>query len=52
MKPLDNGPFKILNKPTEVKYELLKQNEKRLHAHRIKLIPYYTKEPLLFPLIH
>ena len=30
-------------------YELLAQDGPRLHVHRNHLIPYYPKEPLLYP---
>ena len=49
LKPLRNGPFKIINKPTDVTYELLTSEGFTFHTHRNHLVPYYPKEPLLFP---
>ena len=39
LKPLRNGPFKLLNKPTEVTYELVTSDGKIIHTHRNHLIP-------------
>ena len=49
LKPLRIDPFKSINKPTEVIFELLTQILKSFHTHRTHLISFYLKEPLLFP---
>ena len=49
LKPFRNSPFKAIKKPTDVTYELLKQDGKKFHPEREHLIPYYSKEPLLSP---
>ena len=48
-KPLRIGPYKILDRLSDVTYELLSQDGSILHVHRNHLIPYYSKEPLLYP---
>ena len=42
-------PFKIVNKPTEVTYEVLTLKEETFLTHRNHLIPYCPKAPLFFP---
>ena len=49
LKPLRNGPYKILDRLSDVTYELLAQDSSTIHVHRNHLIPYYPKEPLLYP---
>ena len=49
LKPLRIGPYKILDRLSDVTYELLAQNGSTVHVHRNHLIPYYPKEPLLYP---
>ena len=49
LKPLRIGPYKILDRLSDVTYELLAQDGSTLHVHRNHLIPYYPKEPLLYP---
>ena len=49
LKPFCNRPFKNINKPTEVRYELLTQHEKTFHTSRNHLIQYYPKKILFFP---
>ena len=49
LKPLRIGPYKILDRLSDVTYELLAQDGSTLHVHRSHLIPYYPKEPLLYP---
>ena len=49
LKPFCSDPFKNVNRPTEVTYELLTQKGKTFHTHGNHLIPYYPKELLLFP---
>ena len=48
-KPLRIGPYKILDRLFDVTYELLSQDGSTKHVHRNRLIPYYPKEPLLYP---
>ena len=48
-KPLRIGPYKILERLPDVTYELLSQDGSTFHIHRNHLIPYYPKEPLLYP---
>ena len=47
LKPLRIGPYKILDRISDVTYELLAQDGSTLHRNH--LIPYYPKEPLLYP---
>ena len=49
LKPLRNGPLKIINKSAEVRYELLTPDGKLFHTHRKQLIPYNPRELFLFP---
>ena len=49
LKPLRIGPYKIIDKLSDVTYELLSQDGSTVHVHRNHLIPYYPKEPLLYP---
>ena len=49
LKPLRIGPYKILDRLSDVTYELLAQDGSTLHVHRNHLIPYYPKEQLLYP---
>ena len=49
LKPPRIGPYKILDRLSEVTNELLAQDGSTLHVHRNHLIPYYPKEPLLYP---
>ena len=49
LKPLRIGPYKILDRLSDVTYELLSQGGSTFHIHRNHLIPYYPKEPLLYP---
>ena len=48
LKPLRMGPYKIIDRLSDVTYELLAQDGSTIHVHRNHLIPYYPKEPL-FP---
>ena len=43
------GPYKILDRLSDVTYELLAQDGSTSHVHRNHIIPYYPKEPLLYP---
>ena len=49
LKPLRIGPYKILDRLSDRIYELLAQDGSTIHVHRNHLIPYYPKEPLLYP---
>ena len=49
LKPLRIGPYKIIDRLSDVTYELLAQDGSTIHLHRNHLIPYYPKEPLLYP---
>ena len=49
LKPLRIGLYKIIDRLSDVTYELLSQDGSTVHVHRNHLIPYYPKEPLLYP---
>ena len=49
LKPLRIGPNKIIDRLSDVTYELLAQDGSTIQVHRNHLIPYYPKEPLLYP---
>ena len=49
LKPLRIGPNKILDRLSDVTYELLAQDSSTVHVHRNHLIPYFPKETLLYP---
>ena len=49
LKPLRIGPYKIIDRLSDVTYELLSQKGSTVHVHRNHLIPYYPKGPLLHP---
>ena len=49
LNPLRIGPHKIIDRLSDVTYELPSQDGSTLHVHRNHLIPYYPKEPLLYP---
>ena len=49
LKPLRIGPYKIIDRLSDVTYELLAQDGSTKHVHRNHLIPYYPEEPLLYP---
>ena len=51
LKPLRSGPYKILNHLSEVTYELLSQDGSTFQTHRNHTLPYYPKEPIIFPYI-
>ena len=42
------GPYKNLDRLSDLTFELLAQDGSTLHVHRNHLIPYYPKEPLLY----
>ena len=49
LKPLRIGPYKIIDRLSDVTYEFFSQDGSTVHVHRNHLIPYYLKEPLLYP---
>ena len=51
LKPLKIGPYKIIDRLSDVTYELLTQDGFTFHTHRNHLVPYNPKEPLIFPFI-
>ena len=51
LKPLRIGPLKIINKLSDITYEIVNQDGYTSHIHRNHLIPYYSKEPVIFPFI-
>ena len=51
LKPLRIGPFKIINKISDITYEIVNQDGYTSHIHRNHLIPYYPKEPNIFPFL-
>ena len=51
LKPLRIGPYKILEHLSEVTYELLSQDGSTFQTHRNHILPYYPKEPIIFPYI-
>ena len=48
LKTLRIGPFKIINKLSDITYEIVNQDGYTSHIHRNHLIPYYPKEPVIF----
>ena len=48
LKPLGIGPFKIINKLSDITYEVVNQDGYTSHVHRNHLVPYYPKEPNIF----
>ena len=51
LKPLRIGPFKIINKISNITYEIVNQDGYTSHIHRNHLIPYHPKEPVIFPFL-
>ena len=49
LKALRIGPYKNIDRLSDVTYELLSLGGSTVHVHRNHLIPYYPKEPLLYP---
>ena len=49
LKPLRISPYKIIDRLSDVTKELLAQDGSTIHVQRNHLIPYYPKEPLLYP---
>ena len=48
-KSLRIGPYKMIRHLSDVTYELLSQSGETSHTHRIQILPYYPKEPFIFP---
>ena len=51
LKPLRIGPFKIINKISDITYEIVNQDGYTSHVHRNHLVPYFPKEPISFPFL-
>ena len=51
MKLLKIGPFKIINKLSDVTYEIVNQDGYTSDIQRNHLVPNYPKEPINFPFI-
>ena len=51
LKPLRIEPFIINNKTSDITYEIVNRDGYTSHIHRSHLVPYYPKEPLIFPFI-
>ena len=51
LKPLRIGSFKSINKISDITYEIVNQDGYTSHIHRNHLIPYYPKEPIIFPFL-
>ena len=47
LRPLREGPYQIIDKPTDVTYKLTDLNKKGIFQHRNKLLLYYPKEHAL-----
>ena len=51
LNPLRIGPYAILNKISDITYEIENQDGYTSHIHRNHLVPYYPKGPIIFPFI-
>ena len=51
LKPLRIGPLKIINKISDLTYEIVNQGGYTSHIHRNHLVPFYPKKPIIFPFI-
>ena len=49
LKPLRIGPYKIIKHISDVTYELLSSDGSIFTTHRNHIMPYYPKEPSIFP---
>ena len=49
LRPLRIGPYKKIRHLSDVAYELLSQSVETFHTHRDHILPYYPKEPFIFP---
>ena len=45
LKPLRIGPYKVIDRLSDLTYELIAQDGSAIHVHRNHLIPYYPKNP-------
>ena len=50
MKLLRIGPFKTIDIRSDITYESVNQDGYTSHFHRNHLVPYYPKDPIIFPL--
>ena len=48
----DKFRFIIINKICDITYEIVNQDGYTSHIHRNHLVPYYPKEPTIFPFIN
>ena len=44
LQPLRNGPYQIIDKPTDVTYKLTDTSKKKISQHRNNILPYYPKD--------
>ena len=51
LKSIRIDPYKLLIHLSEVTYELLSQDISTFQTHRNHILPYYPKEPIIFPYI-
>ena len=51
LKPLRIGPFKIINKISDITNEIVNQDGYTSHNHKNRLVPYYPKKPIIFPFL-
>ena len=51
LKPLRIGPFKIINKISDITNEIVNQDGYTSQIHRNHLVPYDSKEPIIFPFL-
>ena len=47
LKPLRIGPYKIIDRLSDVTYELHAQDGSTIHVHRNHLIPYYIERTFI-----
>ena len=48
LKPLRIGPYKIINKNSDITYEIVNQDGYTSQIHRNHFVSYYPKEPIIF----
>ena len=44
LQPLRNGPYQIIDKPTDITYKLTDTSKKEIAQHRNNILPYYPEE--------
>ena len=49
---LQKGPYQIIDKPTDVTYQLTHSSKKEIVQHRNNLLPYYPEEHALRKITH